>query len=90
MNKPTDSKNLRSLPSIGPSLARALRDLGYRAPMDLHGQDPEKMYADLCELRGESIDRCVLYSFRCAVYAVVAEDDDPESRKWWNWKERTL
>jgi len=90
MAKPTDPTDLQSLPSIGPSLARDLRDLGFQAPADLHGADPEKMFADLCELRGEKIDRCVLYTFRCAVYAVTAHDDDPELAKWWNWKDRTL
>jgi hypothetical protein len=90
MNKPTDSTDLQSLPSIGPSLAQDLRDLGFRVPSDLHGQDPNKMYSDLCELRGQAIDRCVLYSFRCAVHAVISNDEDPELRKWWNWKDRGL
>ncbi len=86
MGKPTDSNDLRSLPSIGPSLARVLRDLGFHAPADLRGQDPERMFAELCSLRGQKIDRCVLYSFRCAVHAATSDDQDPELRKWWNWK----
>ena len=90
MKKTTDGSDLQSLPSIGPSLARDLVDLGFRASSDLRGRDPEKMYADLCELRGERIDRCVLYSFRCAVNAVDSDDGDPELRKWWNWKGRSL
>lgn len=90
MKKSADSTDLRSLPSIGPSLARDLRDLGYRIPSDLRGQDPEKMFAELCEVRGQAIDRCVLYSFRCAVHAVDSPAGDPELRKWWNWKDRTL
>lgn len=81
---------LQSLPSIGPSLARALRDLGFHTPSDLHDQDPEKMYQDLIALRGTRQDPCVLYSFRCAVYAAQTSDPDPELRKWWNWKDRTL
>ena len=90
MAKRRNPTDLQSLPSIGPSLAQDLRDLGYGAPADLHGQDPERMFADLCELRGEAIDRCVLYSFRCAVHAVTVGDDDPELAKWWNWKNRRL
>ena len=81
---------LQALPGIGPSLARCLRDLGFREPADLHGGDPERMFMDLCELRGERIDRCVLYTFRCAVYAVTPGEKDPEMLKWWNWKERKL
>jgi hypothetical protein len=90
MGKTRNNNDLRSLPSIGPSLAKDLRDLGYQTPSDLHGQDPEKMYDDLCELRGQRIDRCVLYSFRCAVYSVTSSDRDPELAKWWNWKDRAL
>ena len=90
MGKSKDTSSLQSLPSIGPSLAQCLRDLGFRAPVDLHGQDPERMFADLCEIRGERIDRCVLYSFRCAVNSVTSRDRDPELAKWWNWKDRAL
>ena len=90
MKKTTDSTDLRSLPSIGPRLAEELNILGFRSPGDLHGQDPEKMFVELCEIRGQKIDRCVLYSFRCAVHAIDFDDDDPEMRKWWNWKDRTL
>ena len=86
MGKPTDSNDLRSLPSIGPSLARNLMDLGFHAPADLRNQDAEQMFADLCRLKGQKIDRCVLYSFRCAVHAATSDGQDPELRKWWNWK----
>jgi len=89
MAKTTDPLDLQSLPSIGPSLARDLRDLGFRTPADLHGQDPQKMFEDLREMRGGTMDRCVLYTFRCAVYAVTANDPDPELKKWWNWKDGT-
>ena len=53
MAKPTNSNDLQSLPSIGPSLAQDLRDLGFRCPEDLHGQDPEKMFTDLKELEAD-------------------------------------
>ncbi len=78
MSKSPNPNDLQSLPSIGPSLAEDLRDLGFRCPEDLHGQDPEKMFTDLKEMRGGYMDRCVLYSFRCAVYAVTSGDKDPE------------
>ncbi len=48
------------------------------------------MFTDLKEMRGGYMDRCVLYSFRCAVYAVTSGDKDPERAKWWNWKDREL
>ena len=82
------SRRLQSLPGIGPSLAQDLIDLGFHQPRDLRGANPESMYADLCEIRGEHIDRCVLYAFRCAVHVARTDDPDPELRKWWNWKDR--
>jgi len=89
MKKRAPTDFLQTLPGIGPSLARDLRDLGFREPGDLRGRDPEEMYKDLCEMRGEKIDRCVLYAFRCAVYSASGDRGDPELRKWWNWKDRT-
>ena len=88
MPDPAPSKQLQSLPGIGPNLARDLLDLGFEAPDDLRGADPEVMYADLCEMRGGHVDRCVLYAFRCAVHVASGDDSDPELRKWWNWKGR--
>jgi hypothetical protein len=90
LRKSKDSTDLQSLPSIGPRLARDLRDLGFEAPGDLRGENPEKMFEDLCELRGQKIDRCVLYSFRCAVHAATTSERDPELRKWWKWKDEAL
>ncbi len=81
---------LQALAGIGPSLAGDLRSLGFREPADLQGQDPEKMYAELCELTGARQDPCVLYVFRCAVYQASTPQPDPELRKWWNWKARRL
>ena len=59
---------LRRIPGIGPSLARDLIDLEITKVSALRGRDPEKMYQRLCDLRGVHQDRCVLYTFRCAVY----------------------
>ena len=60
--------NLQTIPGVGKSLSRDLMDLGYHSVEELKSQDPEAMYQKLMELRGEHIDRCVLYVFRCAVY----------------------
>jgi len=81
---------LQALLGIGPSMAADLQDLGFREPADLRGEDPEKMYFDLCALRGQKIDRCVLYVFRCAVYAATNEAPDPELLKWWSWKDTAV
>jgi len=90
MPKSRSATDLQSLPSIGPSLAQDLRDLGFHTPADLRDQNPERMFADLCDMRGARVDRCVLYSFRCAVFAATSSGRDPELEKWWNWKDRVL
>ena len=83
----TPHNELQNIPGVGPSLAQKLTDLGYVSIPQLRGADPEHMYQKLCALRGERIDRCVLYVFRCAVYYAGISVHDPELLKWWNWKD---
>ncbi len=80
--------DLQTLPSIGPSLARDLRALGVRSKAALKRRNPERLYARLSQLRGERQDPCVLYSFRCAVYAARTRKPKPELLLWWHWKDR--
>lgn len=83
------SRGLESVPGVGRSIAQDLRDLGIDRPSCLKGRDPERLYAELCRMRGARIDRCMLYVFRCAVYYAntpVARRD-PEKLKWWYWKD---
>jgi hypothetical protein len=88
MKKNLDKNNLQSIPGVGPSLAQDLHDLGYTGVESLKKADPEQMYQKLCQMRGQHIDRCVLYVFRCAVYFAGTEARDPELLKWWNWKDK--
>jgi hypothetical protein len=81
---------LTRLPGVGPSIAADLRSLGVRLIRALARRNPERLYADLCRTTGTRQDPCVLYTFRCAVYAAGAPGPDPELLKWWNWKGRTL
>ncbi len=80
--------DLQRIPGIGPSMAQDLLDLGYDRVEDLDDQDPQEMYDRLAALRGGTMDRCVLYVFRCAVYFAENSEHDPELLKWWNWKDR--
>lgn len=81
---------LQSLPSIGPAMAEDLRLLGIRTPADLAGRNPRRMYDDLCAITGQRQDPCVLYVFRCAVWAAENPNSpDSELRYWWAWKDRT-
>ncbi len=80
-------RDLQVIPGVGPSIAQDLHELGYRTVAQLRGEDPANMYAELCRRRGEPIDRCVLYVFRCAVYFASHDKHDEELLKWWNWKD---
>src|SRR5215472_14738483 len=81
-------KDLQHIPGVGPSLAQDLWDLGYHSVASLANQDAEELYTALEELRGQPMDRCVLYAFRCAVYFASTDEHDPALIKWWNWKTR--
>jgi len=84
----TDSlKELQTIPGIGENLSQDLLDLGYRKIHDLKRENPENMYQSLMGLRGQHVDRCVLYVFRCAVYYASNSAHEPDLLKWWNWKD---
>lgn len=81
-------KALQAIPGIGKSLGKDLVDLGYQNVDALKDEDPEMMYQNLIAIRGQHIDRCVLYVFRCAVYFASNTTYDPALLKWWNWKDK--
>jgi hypothetical protein len=76
------------LPGVGPSIAADLRQLGVKSLADLARRDPEKLYTRLCDLTREKQDPCVLYVFRCAVYASRTALPKRELLLWQNWMER--
>ncbi len=80
--------DLRTIPGIGPSMERDLIDLGIHRVADLDGRDPDRMYEDLCDMRGARLDPCVKYVFRCAVYFASHEVHQPALLQWWNWTDR--
>ena len=80
-------RTLEDIPGIGKQIAKDLRDLGIKQPADLKGKNPELLYEKLCALRGQDIDRCMLYTFRCAIYAVSVTRHDPKKLQWWHWKD---
>jgi hypothetical protein len=80
------TKDLQTIPGVGPSIAEDLRNLGIRSVHDLKKKNPEKLYQKLCDLTGVRQDPCVLYVFRCAVYYASHKQHKSELLKWWNWK----
>lgn len=83
-------RELRTIPGIGPSLALDLYLLGIRRVADLETKDPEKLYRQLERLTASKQDRCVLYTFRCAVYFAKTKKPKPERLLWWNWKDEAM
>lgn len=81
-------KALQTIPGVGKSIAQDLADLGIKEPSQLRGKNPERLYDDLCKLRGMHVDRCMLYVFRCAVYFVSNKRPDPKKLQWWHWKDK--
>jgi hypothetical protein len=71
-------------------MAADLRRLGVRSVKDLARRDPERLYARFCELTDARQDPCVLYTFRCAVYAARTPRPKSELLNWWASKVRTL
>lgn len=88
INKKLVLKDFQRIPGVGKSIAGDFWDMGFRAVTELRAQDPEELYERFCEMQGMRIDRCLLYTFRCAVYFAANEQHDPELLKWWNWKDR--
>ena len=87
LQKNSPIETLQAIPGVGPKISQELVDLGYKDLNGLHGENPEEMYRNLCDLRKKHIDRCILYVFRCAVYFASNTIHSPEKLKWWNWKD---
>ena len=78
---------LMEIPGVGEKTAQDMWAMDIRTPADLRGRDPQELYETLCFRQGVTVDRCMLYVFRCAVYYASDEPHDPELLKWWNWKD---
>ena len=83
-------QELEEIPGVGQSIALDLWDLGYHSIDSLKGQDPENMYEALRIRQGGSLDRCVLYVFRCAVYFASHNNHNPDLLKWLNWSDKRM
>ena len=79
---------LQEIPGIGKSIAQDLNEIGIFKVDDLKEKDPEDLYNASCALAGVKIDRCLLYTYRCAVYYATEKKHDPELLKWWAWKDK--
>jgi len=89
MDKKAILKSFQIIPGVGKSIAQDLWDLDIRSVQELKNKSPEQLYEELCRQKACTLDRCMLYVFRCAVYFASEKQHDPELLKWWNWKNRS-
>ncbi len=86
---PAVLRQLQTIPGVGRAVSLDLWAIGVRSVDELAGADPDALYARICAHQGTEIDRCMLYTMRCAVYYASTEDPEPELLKWWAWKNRS-
>lgn len=80
---------LDTIPYIGPAIAKDLNNIGINCVEDLKGKDPERLYELSNKYEMKEQDRCLLYTYRYAVY--YAEGGRETSKLvWWAWKNRKL
>jgi hypothetical protein len=72
-------KTFTDLPNVGPATAEDLQVLGFKKPEDLVGQDPYKMFEELCRVTGVRHDPCVIDVFLSITRFL--EGDEPQA--WW-------
>ncbi|HEX3145500.1 MAG TPA: helix-hairpin-helix domain-containing protein [Pyrinomonadaceae bacterium] len=81
----TETRQLKDLVSVGPAMLEDFELLGVQTVAQLRRRSPQRMYRDLCRIRGQRIDPCCLDTFMAA----VAQARDPElpieQRQWWYW-----
>jgi hypothetical protein len=81
-------RELQTIPGVGRKTAEDFWQMGIHSVRDLSGKNPERLYKNLCAKKKTSIDRCMLYVFRYAVYYASTKRHNAELLKWWNWKDK--
>jgi hypothetical protein len=90
MKKRKTGDELTAIPYVGDSTAEDFKRIGITKIADLEGKNPEDIYFQICANQGQTVDRCVLYVCRSAVYFAENKNPDPEKVKWWNWKDKKV
>ena len=76
--------DLITIPGVGKDMKEHFIKLGYANVESLVEANPEEMYEEDRKLCGGSLDRCVLYVYRCAVEYSKTRNKE---LKWWNFKD---
>ena len=75
------AKKFIDIPNIGPRMAADFEMLGFSKPSDLTGQDPFKLYREICAITGHRHDPCVLDTYMAAVDFM----NGAPARGWWKY-----
>lgn len=75
--------DLRNVPGIGAKKEAKLIELGYPTLEALKDADPDELYLRASLNEGRTLDKCVLYAFRCAVAYAKDSAPDPNKYRWW-------
>jgi hypothetical protein len=81
----TRERRLGDLISVGPAMVRDFKTLRIESVAQLSRRSPEKMYEQLCEVTGQTVDICCLDVFRAAVAQARNRRLPEEQRQWWYW-----
>ncbi len=83
-------KDLRQIPGVGISIANDLWNIGITSVADLQGKDAYSLFDLSNKFAGTVQDRCVLYTFKCAIYYsnTPKAEHETEKLKWWHWKDK--
>ncbi len=82
---PEEERKLRDLVSVGPAMLEDFALLGITSVSQLRRRSPQRMYRELCGLRGQRIDPCCLDVFTAAVAQAKNPRLPPEQCQWWYW-----
>ncbi len=75
----TRLRALTDLPNIGAACAEDLRRLGITRPEQLRAADPYALYEQLCIVRQQRIDPCMLDVF----ISITRFMDGGDAQPWW-------
>ncbi len=77
---------LRTIPGIGKKMSTRLIELGHPTIASLKKANPDDLYLKLEAKSGQHIDRCVLYTLRCAI-AYAKNPKAVTGKNWWHFKD---
>ncbi|GAB7141103.1 protein Cdd1 [Deferribacterales bacterium RsTz2092] len=79
---------LTKIPGIGKNMAEHLTKAGFPTIESLKGKKADDVYAADCIAQNSTLDRCVLYCYRLAVYYADHDGQLPENKlNWYDWKD---